>query len=126
MKKSVGVIVRSGNKILLCKRNNDNSLPGYWSIPAGNIESGETPLEAAYREFFEETNISIDNKTLTFVGVVQNLYIYLLDSNEKLHPDLNLAQDGDEHTECGYFGKNELPEPMVPQFTRLVKTLILT
>ena len=125
MKKSVGVIVRSGNKILLCKRGELAVLPGYWSIPAGNIESGETPLDAAYREFFEETNISIENKSLTFVGVVENLYIYLLDSNNKLHPDLDNAKDGYEHTECGYFGKAELPEPMVPQFTKLVKTLIL-
>ena len=125
MKKSVGVIIRSGGKILLCKRNYENVLPGYWSIPAGNIEDGETPLDAAYREFFEETDISIENKHLTFVGAIQNLYIYLLDSNQKLHPNLNTAQDGDEHSECGYYGKDELPEPMVPQFTRLVKTLIL-
>jgi 8-oxo-dGTP diphosphatase len=125
MNKSAGVIVRSGNKILLCKRNNEGILPGYWSIPAGNIENGETPLDAAYREFFEETNISITNKNLTFVGVVQNLYIYILDSNKKIYPDLVSAEDGDEHTECDYFGRNDLPEPMVPQFTRLIKAIIL-
>lgn len=125
MNKSAGVIVRSGNKILLCKRNNEGNLSGYWSIPAGNIENGETPLDAAYREFFEETNISITNKSLTFVGVVQNLYIYLLESNKKIFPDLVNAKDGDEHTECNYFGRDDLPEPMVPQFTRLIKAIIL-
>ena len=32
-----------------------------WNFPGGKIEKGETPLEAAKREVFEETNLMIEN-----------------------------------------------------------------
>ncbi len=34
--------------------------PGSWSIPKGLFESDESPLEAAKREFLEETGFEID------------------------------------------------------------------
>ena len=37
-----------------------------WVFPGGKIESGETPLEAAKREVFEETNLIIED--LEIVG----------------------------------------------------------
>ncbi|MGA9795157.1 MAG: NUDIX domain-containing protein [Rhizomicrobium sp.] len=38
-------------------RNKDE---GAWSIPKGKIESGEDPLDAARREFTEETGFEVD------------------------------------------------------------------
>lgn len=37
-----------------------NKDDGAWSIPKGEYEDGEDPLEAARREFFEETGQNID------------------------------------------------------------------
>ena len=34
---------------------------GYWSIPKGLVESGEPDLDAARREFTEETSLAIDD-----------------------------------------------------------------
>jgi len=49
-------------KVLLIKRqSNDNSLPGFWELPSGNIDKGETKPEALVREVKEETGIDISN-----------------------------------------------------------------
>ena len=56
-RKSAGVIIKHGDEVLLCKRSPEETLPNIWSIPAGGIESGESPGQAAIREVFEETNI---------------------------------------------------------------------
>ena len=33
---------------------------GWWTIPKGEIQENESPLDAAKREFFEETGIRVD------------------------------------------------------------------
>ena len=68
-KRFSGILVKCNDKVLLCKRSSDNTMPNQWSIPGGGIEDGETPEEAARREFFEETNIKINDK-LNLVGFV--------------------------------------------------------
>ena len=70
-KRHVGVMVKCGDKILLCKRNSQGSNPGMWSIPGGKMEdNGETPQQGAKREFLEETDVNIDDKELQFIGLI--------------------------------------------------------
>ncbi len=68
-KKYSGIILQNEDEILLCKRSPDKSMPNVWSIPSGKIESGENPGQAAIREFYEVTNIELDNE-LDFVGFI--------------------------------------------------------
>jgi ADP-ribose pyrophosphatase YjhB (NUDIX family) len=134
MERYAGVIVRSKNKVLLCKRNTKKSLPGFWSIPAGKVEKGETPKETAYREFLEETDLQI-NGDIEFVSVIKRftrdgtkvkgmMYCYLLDSDNEIYPDLKNAEDGDEHTECGYFDKKNLPTPITEQLNKILNIIL--
>lgn len=134
MKKYAGIIVRCNNKVLLCKRNAEGSLPGFWSCPGGKMEEGETSKEAAIREFMEETDLSVYGE-VNFIGAIKRytrdgkdlkglMYCYILDVEEELYPDLDRAIDGDEHTECGYFGKDELPSPITKQFEKLIKIIL--
>jgi predicted NUDIX family NTP pyrophosphohydrolase len=44
---------------------------GAWTIPKGMIEANETPLDAAIREFSEETGFSIAGDFMQLGGVVQ-------------------------------------------------------
>jgi len=134
MKKYAGIIVRCNNKVLLCKRNAEGSLPGFWSCPGGKMEEGETSKEAAIREFMEETDLSVYGE-VNFIGAIKRytrdgkdlkdlMYCYLLDVEEEIYPDLDRAIDGDEHTECGYFGKDDVPRPITKQFEKLINLIL--
>jgi 8-oxo-dGTP diphosphatase len=52
---TVGVV--AGRRILVIRRADGDSLPGYWEIPGGGVEPGETFDFAARRELEEETGI---------------------------------------------------------------------
>ena len=52
----VGGIALWGDKLLLIRRANPPG-QGYWSIPGGHVEPGETWQEAAEREVLEETGL---------------------------------------------------------------------
>jgi len=121
-KRYVGVLVKCKDKVLLCKRNASGSFPGMWSLPAGKLEGEETTMDAAKREFFEETSIDIDNEKLTFIGLIPRhtrdgkkikglMYVYLFNTEEEIKPDLVNAIDGEEHTECRFFSLGEV-DPM--------------
>lgn len=54
----VGAVVRSGEKILLCRRAIEPSR-GRWTLPAGFMEQNETAEDGARREAMEEACASI-------------------------------------------------------------------
>lgn len=121
LKKIAGIVVKHRNKLLLCKRSKNESLPLEWSIPSGHMEEGELPIDAAIREFKEETNLSVNKDDLNLVGILSGyiknktektkiIFVYGYDSDEKIIPDLKKAKDGKEHSECKYFSKNSLPD----------------
>ena len=55
---AVGGVVFPDGQVLLVRRNKPPSL-GEWAIPGGSVEIGETLQEAAAREVFEETGVTI-------------------------------------------------------------------
>lgn len=59
----VGCLPVAGERILLCKRAIEPRL-GYWTLPAGFLENGETTLAGAQRETWEEAQAQVANPTL--------------------------------------------------------------
>jgi mutator protein MutT len=118
-RKSSGVILKHKDEVLLCKRSPKKSMPNVWSIPSGGIEEGETPGQAAIREYYEETNIELNTK-LDLVGLIDKfnkgglksgiVFVFLQNTKEKQEPDLDKASDGHEHTECRYFKLEDIPK----------------
>ena len=47
-----GIIYNDKNEVVIVNQNHDS-----WSLPKGHIDPGESPLEAALREIYEETGI---------------------------------------------------------------------
>ena len=118
-KRYSGVLLKHGDKVLLCKRSPKESMANQWSLPSGHIEGEESPYDAALREFHEETNIKLENK-LNLVGFINKykndgitkrglMYVFFTETKSKIQPNLKKAKDGHEHTKCGYFSKEELP-----------------
>lgn len=51
-------IVKKNGDLLVCHPTNHAA--NFWSIPKGKVEEGETMIEAAIRETYEETNINFN------------------------------------------------------------------
>jgi ADP-ribose pyrophosphatase YjhB (NUDIX family) len=75
----VGSVVVSGDAILLCRRAIEPRL-GFWTLPAGYLELGETIEEGAAREAWEEAeaDIVLDGIlgvfTISRIGQVQVIF----------------------------------------------------
>jgi 8-oxo-dGTP diphosphatase len=70
----VGALIFKGpgrrGPILLVERGG-NPLKGYWSLPGGLLETGETLEEGVIREVLEETGLRV--KVLEFYGIFERI-----------------------------------------------------
>ncbi|MBI3165129.1 MAG: NUDIX hydrolase [Chloroflexi bacterium] len=57
-KVAAAVLVEEGSRVLLVRRINE-PFRGLWTLPAGFINGGEDPAEAAARECLEETGLTV-------------------------------------------------------------------
>ena len=116
----VGGIIASKGKVLLLKRvMSKRFLPGFYDLPGGKVELGEDPNLAIVREAKEETGID--------VSVVRpyNVWSYVQEKIDEhcIEIDFVLAAkqvspiklSPTEHSEHGWFGKDELPENLSPE-----------
>lgn len=56
---AVGIIQRDNGLVLLGQRPAGKPWAGYWEFPGGKIEANETPVQALYRELYEELGITV-------------------------------------------------------------------
>ena len=61
IRKAVRCFLIKDNKIVVTKYKEGNKKAGYYEIPGGKIEKGETPEQTAIREMQEETGLKISN-----------------------------------------------------------------
>jgi 8-oxo-dGTP diphosphatase len=61
-----GVLLNSHHQVLLIKRNQPPA-QGFWSVPGGRLEPGESMVEACRREFYEETSLNVEVKHIAAV-----------------------------------------------------------
>ena len=92
MRKAVRAIIIKGDDLLVMHRNKFGTV--YDTLPGGNIEMGETPEEALFREVLEETMVEFKNPTLVFLehsdDIYGDQYVFLCEyvgGEPRLHPE---------------------------------------
>lgn len=105
----VTTIVENNHRILLCRRAEPPGI-GYWTLPGGFMECGESLEQAAVRETFEETGIELDPVDLRFYGIsslvdISQVYIGFL---TRLVGDKSPVC-GHECQEVRFFAEQEMP-----------------
>jgi ADP-ribose pyrophosphatase YjhB (NUDIX family) len=102
----VGTVPIWDDKVLLCRRNIEPR-HGFWTLPAGFMELGETTAEGAERETVEEAGARIELLGLyTVINVVRVGQIHLF-YRARLR-DTDFAP-GPETIEAQLFGEDEIP-----------------
>jgi ADP-ribose pyrophosphatase YjhB (NUDIX family) len=102
----VGTVPVWGEQVLLCRRNIEPR-HGFWTLPAGFMELGETTEAGALRETDEEAGARIDLEGLfTVLNVVRVGQVHLF-YRARLH-DTDFAP-GPESIEARLFHEHEIP-----------------
>jgi ADP-ribose pyrophosphatase YjhB (NUDIX family) len=102
----VGCLPEWDDKILLCRRAIEPR-HGYWTLPAGFMENGETTAEGAARETLEEAGARVEVLGLyTFLNVPDISQVYLLYRARLLDLDFH---PGDESLEVALFREADIP-----------------
>jgi len=60
---AAGLLMKPDGRLLLAERPGDKPWPGWWELPGGKIEPGETVLQALSRELKEELDIETTEVT---------------------------------------------------------------
>lgn len=107
----VHIAVIRNNEILLIQREDFE----VWGLPGGEIDSGETPAQAAVREVYEETGLKVRLTRLvglytipqcTTGNATNAVFAAEIISGE-------LQTDTTETVNAGFFAKDKLPEPLI-------------
>lgn len=122
----VGAVVFKDDRVLLVKRGRPPA-EGHWAVPGGRVELGETLVQAAEREIFEETAVRIRAKVPVhaFDAVIRDaagdvMYHYVI---------VDLAADyvsgrpvpGDDASDARWISRTELKAlPVNPETRRLL------
>jgi 8-oxo-dGTP diphosphatase len=104
-----GVLVRDG-RVLLSKRAIEPRR-GYWDLPGGFLDEGESPLDGLAREFREETGLAV--RPLEWLGTHIEPYnkYFVLGLTWLVEADGD-PRPADDVEELAWFGPAELPGEM--------------
>ncbi len=110
--------INEQNKILLHRRANTGYCDGYYDLPAGHLEEGETLRQAALRELKEETGLEAREDDLEFVEMLHRfcpdrVYVDVF-FRAKAWTGEAVIQEPEKCDDMGWYSLNALPEKVIP------------
>ncbi len=119
----VAALINEKGEILLSTRPQPKVYAGYWELPGGKVEAGETMTEALKRELLEE--LGIEPVNISEVECEEFSYPH---ANVRLHFFRCIGWKGQikckEGQEYGFFTEQNLPHPILPATVPLLPRLI--
>lgn len=101
-----GALVVHDDKVLLCRRAIEPR-HGFWTLPAGFMEIGETMAEGAARETIEEADATVLDPYLYCIYDIPDIgQIYMLYLTTLKEGKFGV---GPESLECGLFAEADIP-----------------
>ncbi|MFZ9408261.1 MAG: NUDIX hydrolase [Burkholderiaceae bacterium] len=102
----LGTVTTWESKVLLCRRAIEPR-HGYWTLPAGFMENGETTAEGAARETLEEAGARIElGEVFSMIDVPHVDQVHMFYRAKLLHLDF---EPGPESLEAKLFDEHEIP-----------------
>ncbi len=121
----VAVVVRDDEGKFLLERRSDC---GWWGLPGGRVEPGESVEQAAIREVHEETGLVV--RITGLVGLYSEPFgrivtfpdnvVHLVDAAVTAEIVSGELTHSSESEELRFFRPHELPEEIVPPVRRLL------
>lgn len=120
------VVITKRDEVLLQLRRDT----GTWAPPSGGVEPGETVADAAIREVYEETGVSVEPERMVAVLSGRD-YVMTYPNGDQMatvttvfrcRPDDAAAPrvNDDESLDIRYFSRAALPENMLPRHKRII------
>jgi ADP-ribose pyrophosphatase YjhB (NUDIX family) len=102
----VGSLPVYGERVLLCRRAIEPR-KDFWTLPAGFMENGETTLQGALRETWEEARARIDHEALYRVFDLPHInQVYMFYRGELVAGEFGI---GPESSAVALFHEHEIP-----------------
>lgn len=103
----VGCVPEWGDQILLCRRAIEPRT-GYWTMPSGFMENGETLRQGAARETWEETGarVEVSQEPLTIFSTSHTDQVHMVFRARMLSPEYCTTP---ESLEVRLFHEHEIP-----------------
>jgi ADP-ribose pyrophosphatase YjhB (NUDIX family) len=115
------VVIDAARQVLLVRRSIEPKI-GFWCLPGGFLELGESPEAGALRELAEETGLKGAIDSLLGVAVVPNsLYHNVLMIGYRVEKFEGQPRPDDDADAIGWFDGNDLPPIAFDSHLRFIR-----
>lgn len=123
------ILQREDGKIFLLRRQNTGWRDGWWCLPAGHGEKGESFVAGAMREAKEEAGVDIKEEDMQFAhiheapseeddGVTERVSAYFVCKKWSGEP---VNAEPEKASEIGWFDVDNLPDNLIEHFKTAIE-----